>query len=109
MGGGRNCPGNSEETGNCAAPAKVANIPVYAPEDSEPCFVSGGPAAGEPCVFPFKHNGHTYTACTDWVYADPPQPEGTKWCSTKVDDDGVHVEGNGHYGFCPSTSACTST
>jgi len=95
--GGSNCPGNYEETENCAAPKK------------QPCFVSRGPAAGEPCVFPFKHNGRTYTACTDWVYANPPQPEGTKWCSTKVDDDGVHVNGFGHYGFCPSTSACTST
>merc|ERR1711953_452671 len=34
--GGVNCPGNSEETENCSGP-KV-----------QPCFVSGGPAAGEP-------------------------------------------------------------
>merc|ERR1711953_252238 len=37
--GRSNCPGNYEETENCAAPAAPAYV-EYAPEDSEPCFVS---------------------------------------------------------------------
>merc|ERR1712066_755701 len=26
--------------------------------------------------------------------------QGSKWCSTKVDSQGVHVNGEGNYGFC---------
>merc|ERR1711874_892019 len=28
--------------------------------------------------------------------------QGQKWCSTKVDSSGVHVNGEGKYGFCSS-------
>jgi len=48
-----------------------------------------------PCIFPFKFKGKIYNAC-------PPDPEfpSRTWCSTKVDNRGKHVTGQGKYGFC---------
>jgi len=37
-------------------------------------------------------------SCAEWIYGGPNQ--GSKWCSTKVDSQGVHVNGEGNYGFC---------
>merc|ERR1719461_393917 len=68
---------------------------------SSSCVVSSGPATGQTCVFPFTFNGVTHNTCADWIYGG--QPAGTRWCSTMVDSAGVHVNGQGHYGFCPST------
>ena len=61
------------------------------------CTTVGGPAKGSPCVFPFTFNWVTWTSCIDGTGG---QPDGTLWCSTKVDESGVHVSGGGHYGFC---------
>jgi len=36
--------------------------------------------------------------CAAWVYGGSNQ--GQTWCSTKVDSNGVHVNGEGKYGFC---------
>jgi len=47
----------------------------------------------------------TYVACAEWVYGGSGQ--GQKWCSTKVDSSGVHVNGEGKYGFC--SSSCSPT
>merc|ERR1712014_31331 len=69
------------------------------------CTTSSGPAAGQPCVFPFS--GVTYNSCADWIYGG--QPSGTTWCSTKVDSSGVHVNNEGNYGFCPTDAACTTS
>ena len=41
------------------------------------------------CVFPFKLGGRLYDTCTTVGSED-----GSAWCSTEVDQDGVHVEGN---------------
>merc|ERR1711915_967363 len=38
------------------------------------------------------------SSCTAWIYGG--QPEGTTWCSTKVDETGNHVNNEGNYGFC---------
>jgi len=46
-----------------------------------------------PCVFPFTHEGHTFNECTDYKHNG-------KWCSTKVDKNGVHIGGN--WGNCSS-------
>ena len=46
---------------------------------------------GKPCVFPFKHDGVTYTKCKV-IFGDIPI------CSTRVDSRGNHVDG--HWGFC---------
>merc|ERR1712107_729400 len=69
------------------------------------CTTSSGPAAGQPCVFPFT--GLTYNSCADWIYGG--QPSGTTWCSTKVDSSGVHVNNEGNYGFCSTDAACTTS
>jgi len=70
---------------------------------STTCVTSSGPSTGQNCVFPFTWNGVTHSSCADWIYGG--QPAGTRWCSTQVDSNGVHVNGQGFYGFCPST--CT--
>ena len=49
-------------------------------------------------MFPFTFNSVTYVSCAEWVYGGSNQ--GSKWCSTKVDSSGVHVNGEGKYGFC---------
>merc|ERR1712232_894120 len=68
---------------------------------STTCVVSSGPASGQTCVFPFTFNGVTHSSCADWIYGG--QPAGTTWCSTQVDSAGVHVNGQGFYGFCPTS------
>jgi len=65
---------------------------------SSSCTTIGGPALGAQCVFPFTFAGTTYTSCAAWIYGG--QPEGTTWCSTKVDETGNHVNNEGNYGFC---------
>merc|ERR1712013_835437 len=62
------------------------------------CTTQSGPYPSQPCVFPFRYNGVTYTSCTEWIYGG--ENQGSKWCSTKVDSQGVHVNGEGNYGFC---------
>merc|ERR1712177_143037 len=59
-----------------------------------------GPDTGSQCVFPFTFSGVTHQSCADWIYGGV--NAGSKWCSTKVDADGVHVNGEGNYGFCGS-------
>ena len=51
--------------------------------------------ANVPCVFPFTYAGRTYTTCTTEGHLQQ-----KSWCSTKVDAEGVHVEGEGHWGLC---------
>ena len=47
------------------------------------------------CVFPFTHNGVLYAGCpTD------PTDKTKRWCSTKTDENGIHVDGIGNFGFC---------
>jgi len=53
---------------------------------------------GSACIFPFTFNGVTYVSCAEWVYGG--EFQGQKWCSTKVDSSGVHVNGEGKYGIC---------
>ena len=39
-------------------------------------------------------------SCTEWIYGG--ENQGSKWCSTEVDEEGIHVNGEGNYGFCGS-------
>ena len=51
------------------------------------------------CVFPFTHDNVTYFGCPfDSI------DETKRWCSTKTDENGVHVRGEGAWGYC--TSGC---
>ena len=65
------------------------------------CITVGQDLAGEnrrkgkTCVFPFIYNGKSHTECT-WDQAAPESP----WCSTKIDDKGVHVDGLDEWGVC---------
>merc|ERR1739845_78607 len=65
---------------------------------SSSCLTVSGPDTGTSCQFPFTFNGVTYVTCAEWVYGGSNQ--GQTWCSTKVDSTGVHVNGEGKYGFC---------
>ena len=56
-----------------------------------------GPSAGVECVFPFKLENITHNACTVDGNSDS---EENHWCSTKLDEDGVHIGGQGNYGYC---------
>merc|ERR1711999_44223 len=69
------------------------------------CLTVSGPDTGSACIFPFTFNGVTYVSCAEWVYGGDNQ--GQKWCSTKVDASGVHVNGEGKYGICAADCSPT--
>merc|ERR1712013_54851 len=48
-----------------------------------------------PCVFPFIFKGKTYNECTR-----DSDPEGKRWCATKVDEDDFYIKRSGEYGYC---------
>ena len=55
-----------------------------------------GPAAvGTLCVLPFRHRGRTYNGCTK---RNVDIEDSDAWCSTGVDEFGVHVTGK--WGEC---------
>ena len=93
--------------------------------------------SSQPCKFPFIFNGRKFTSCTDFqvhlyyldsiteiiilsklsnphiikprLYFHSKDDKNQFWCSTKVDEDGVHVGGgNGYWGYCDKTSYTTS-
>ena len=64
-------------------------------ELEDTCKTVGGPSANQPCVFPFKWSGKTYTSCP----VDPDDSDET-WCSTKTDSEGNHITGQGLWGQC---------
>ena len=57
---------------------------------------------GRICQFPFTFQGTKYTECT--AESDP---QDRLWCSTKVDDNGDHVQNEGQWGHC--SSECQDT
>ena len=58
------------------------------------CGTKDGPVANKPCIFPFtKSNGVSYSKCTT-------EGHDQLWCSTEVDADGYHLEGQ--WGNCNS-------
>ena len=63
------------------------------------CKTTGGPiGSGIQCQLPFIFQNITYYGCpVDLVY------DSKTWCSTKIDDKGVHVSGQNAYGYCSST------
>merc|ERR1712226_1675606 len=56
---------------------------------------SGNSSCGN-CVFPFTFMEVEHTGCTT-IDGDT-----NPWCSTLVDENGVHVSGGGHWEYCGS-------
>ena len=54
-----------------------------------------GADPNKPCIFPFKFKDKPHYACIL-----NPSPENKPWCSTKVDDQGNHIGGQGNWGNC---------
>merc|ERR1712013_613325 len=61
------------------------------------CKALYGPAAGSPCVFPFKWRGVSYSGCAR-IYNN------RTWCSTSTDANGEHVSGFRDWGYCDKSS-----
>ena len=55
------------------------------------CIIKGSNNTEIPCLFPFRWNGKEYKSC---VFK-----KGGSWCSTKVDENGNHIQM--FYGKCP--------
>ena len=66
---------------------------------TDKCITVDGADNGTTCVFPFRYSGLTYKACTMKSDVRP-------WCSTLIDDDGVHVPGQGKWGYCDPDCPC---
>ena len=68
------------------------------------CKTTGGKQPNNNCVFPFWFKGTVYETCIT-VEDDTP------WCSTEVDSNGHHVDGQwGYCGEgCPGTTECMLT
>jgi len=58
------------------------------------CITFGGRVPRQPCVFPFKFKGVTYTHCAKRTWSQP-------WCSVATDSDGNHIPGQ--WGLCSSS------
>merc|ERR1712183_530586 len=76
----------------------TASTTTAAADIKRSCTTTSGPAAGKPCVFPFTFAGTEHTSCAEWEFGGVAQ--GEFWCSTKVDSEGNHMDGEGEYGFC---------
>ena len=53
------------------------------------------------CVFPFFYKKTSFVACTLEGSED-----GLPWCSTLVDSEGIHVEGEETWGLCAHGQGC---
>lgn len=63
--------------------------------NSEDCLTIADASPVLKCIFPFMVVGVTYNSCTSKY-----SPNGNPWCSTKVDEDGVHINEAGNWGYC---------
>ena len=59
------------------------------------CLTVSGASPNTPCMNSFKYLDITYNTCSL-----KNAPEGKPWCSTKVDEAGVHIGGKGNWGNC---------
>jgi len=86
-----------------SGPRKCINIQITNPQPitSSSCLTVGGGKTGASCVFPFIYKGVKHNNCI-LIDAD----DGKPWCSTKTDQNGKHVGGQGQWGHCPA-SGCT--
>jgi len=87
--------------GDCDTAGRLSSCETDSRSSSvSSCITKGGPTPNRPCVFPFKHNGRTYSTCTNVSI-------GKFWCSTATKSDGTHIVGQ--YGLCPSTCPSSSS
>merc|ERR1711971_1032191 len=64
------------------------------PQEDDVCMTTADSHVPEKqCVFPFIHDDVTYNGCPI-----DPIDETKRWCSTKTEETGVHV--NGNWGYC---------
>ena len=79
--------GDCANTATSSCPSEDIDVPE--------CLTQGGPQDNTACIFPFRHQGVTYTSCATT------DDKEMAWCSTNTTTTGEHVEG--FYGFCPSS------
>ena len=92
------CSSNCPEIGGPSPPPPTPPPPTPPPPSI--CVTESGPDPNKPCIFPFEFGGTTYNECT----FEGNQPGDTQpWCSTLTNNNGVHVGGQGNWGFCSST------
>ena len=84
---------------NCPRqPADGARISSGSLTIGKQCLTVSGPNPGKPCIFPFIHDGKSYSGCPI-----DPDDSSKRWCSTKVDNKGQHVPKQNEYGHCADT------
>jgi len=64
------------------------------PPEKEDCLAYDSVHDEYKCIFPFQYKGRVWNYCTDYDSHD----NNRRWCSTKVDDQGLHIPG--HFGHC---------
>ena len=68
----------------------------------------GSPASGrgQQCIFPFmvyveeEKQYRTFDRCTTDLCDSDLYDCSKSWCSTQVDENGIHAEGKGNWGYC---------
>merc|ERR1719295_1113694 len=79
--------------GDCDTAGRLSSCETDSRSSSvSSCITKGGPTPNRPCVFPFKHNGRTYSTCTNVSI-------GKFWCSTATKSDGTHIVAVEHQNF----------
>ena len=68
---------------------------IYVFLDKNRCVTISGADPNKTCIFPFKFDGIKYSTCIriEGFNNDP-------FCSTMVDDAGIHISGQGKWGNC---------
>merc|ERR550517_859976 len=85
---------SSSEGGSGGSGSGTTTTTTTSPES--PINTSSGNSSCGNCVFPFTFLEVEHTGCTT-IDGDP-----NPWCSTLVDENGVHVAGGGHWEYCGS-------
>jgi hypothetical protein len=92
-------------SGGVTTTTTATTTTVATPSSCSGCCAVTGPAAGQQCVFPFTFRGQTFNQCT-LVGNNPGETE--PWCSTAVNANGVHISGQGNWGFCSAGCGATT-
>ena len=87
-------PSSSATTTTSSSGSTTTPSTVVSPTtSSNTSLTTSSPSCGN-CVFPFTFAGRLHTTCTQI------DGDGKPWCSTLVDESGVHVGGGGHWEYC---------